>query len=164
MKDWKLLMRRGAIAVYALAIPICILVALLGLAMMDAEGRHHPLWPVPVVAAAVAALLIWRLRLNLRIVGQLAPGGSEGVASILGRGVLAVCGAALILAAVAYAGLTLWIMFGTHPAILPDPTPEDVRKAGSVTVLAIALFASALGMVMIWPLLSLLRRRVREPS
>ena len=157
MSRWKIWVRRIAIVAYVVAIPTCVLAAIVGAGLNATGGAFRPNWVMPAVCLACAALFGWRLWLNLRA-GGMALGSSPRTPLVFALLALpAVFGGVLMVCGLAYGGFAVWALFGSaeFPAEL-NHLGARVASATAVGVIVAAI--CGLGAMLIWPLVRWLRQ------
>lgn len=160
------LFRRFAMVVYGLTLPLCLLVLFVGVAGGDAEGQHQLNWGLILGSILAMAVLVWRLRLNRRALGDPAavPTVRRLLLVFMPLGIVAVAGVLVAATGVVWVALGIWLVAdpqnGQSLLYMPAVT-FDARISGLVLVF-IGLVCVAIGALLSLFFLRLFRRRKPE--
>jgi len=152
--------------VYGLTLPLCLLTLLVGVAGADAEGQHQLNWGLILGSLLAMAVLVWRLRLNRRALGNPAaiPTVWRLLLVFIPLGVVAVAGVLVAATGAVWFALGIWLIVdpqnGQSLLYMPAGT-IDARISGGLLVF-IGLVCVAIGAVLSLFFLRLFRRRTPE--
>ena len=155
MQNWKAWVRRVAITAYVLAIPFCLLAAI-GIAFVP---RQSPTALIIAFAGTLAAVVFaWRLWLNLRADGMARIEWRRLLLVFLPLAVLALAGGVLLITAILYAALGLWIVTTGQAGFPVGDLPELERVLCAAMIGGLSFAGVAVGGAMMWPFVRLVRR------
>jgi len=160
--------RRSVVVLYWAVLPICFLAFAVSFVTIAEDGRYQPEWRLAVGAVVLAALLVWRLRLNNRALGN--PSGFPSPARLLKAfmplGVLAGFGLLLILLGLVWVGIGVWVLVDARHAgslLMTDMDVLSVRTTG-LLLIPFGVAAMAMGVASNWFFWRLFRRKAPEST
>ncbi|MFN3816054.1 hypothetical protein [Brevundimonas sp.] len=163
------LFKRAVLAIYWVALPICLLVLVASFAAVSPEGAYQPSWGTAFVAAALAALIGWRLWLLARSMGHVGelPSPRRWIIVVIPLALLSLVGLTVMLLGLVWTGLGLWLALqpGALDGALVFPEGSMNGLWGGSVLAGFGLVALIGGAALNIPLLRLLtRRRSETPS
>jgi len=157
---------RVVIAVYWLALPLCLLVFVGSFASVSPTGTYQPIWMSAAGSAGLALLIGWRLWLNTRALGHGGPLPSlrKLVFVFLPLVLLALVCAGVALLGLVWLGLGLWLAVqpgAPDSALIYTAGIMDGRVTGGLMA-GLGVLVLLAGMALNLPILRLLTRRQPE--
>ena len=148
--------RRGLTVIYWIALPL----ALLAMAGSVMPGNQYQGW-LPSGAYAVAfglfaAIIGWRLWLNSRSLGHVAPSVRRLTLVLVPLCLLAIAGLIIALLGASWVGIGVW--FTVHPHMTAPPAYWALVTA------ALGLLTMLLGAALAFPFIRTVRRRPSAPT
>ncbi|MBA3999068.1 hypothetical protein [Brevundimonas sp.] len=163
------LFKRAVLAIYWVALPICLLAFVASFTAMSPDGAYQPSLGTALVSAALAGLIGWRLWLIARSMGHVGelPSPRRWIIVVIPLALLSLVGLAVMLLGLVWTGLGLWLALepgALEGALIYPDGVLDSRWAGALTA-GSGLIALIGGAALNIPLLRLLpRRRSETPS
>ena len=165
-RNFSRLFRRFAMVVYGLTLPLCLLVLLVGVAGVDAQGQHRLNWGLILGSVLAMAVLVWRLRLNRRALGDAVaiPTVQRLLLVFIPLGILAAAGVLVAATGLVWAALGIWLVVDPQngQSLLYMPAGVLDARVSGVALVFIGLVCVAIGSVLALFFLRLFRRKTPE--
>jgi hypothetical protein len=160
------LFKRAVLAIYWVALPICMLAFIASFATVSPEGAYQPSWGTALVSGALAALIGWRLWLLARSMGHVGelPSPRRWIIVVIPLAMLSLVGLVVMLLGLAWAGLGVWLVMQPEAfdGALTYPDGAIAGRWGGALTAGFGLIALIGGAALNIPLLRLLTRRSFE--